>query len=122
MLDTCHVKSICLFLDDNSEDAKIAGNEYNCGSIVKVKEACNKTTGIKNHLYAPIITIYPNPTSSMVILSISKSIEVIICDILGRELHKQIVNTDNNVVDVSNLPRGILIFKFGNQNRIVVKQ
>lgn len=122
LLDTCHVKSICLFLDDNSEDAKIAGNEYNCGSIVKVKEACNKTTGIKNHLYAPIITIYPNPTSSMVILSISKSIEVIICDILGRELHKQIVNTDNNVVDVSNLPRGILIFKFGNQNRIVVKQ
>ncbi len=68
------------------------------------------------------ILIYPNPSTDEVTLSISEHMEVEVTDILGKVLHKQTVNKENNVVDLSNLPNGILIFKLGNQIQKIIKQ
>jgi hypothetical protein len=47
-------------------------------------------------------------------------IEILIRDVLGKELHKQIVSKENNVVDVSGIPSGLLIFSIQNGYKVKV--
>jgi Secretion system C-terminal sorting domain len=60
------------------------------------------------------VRIYPNPESDEVTLSISEPMAVVVTDILGRVLHKQTVNREINVLDVSGIPSGLLIFSLQN--------
>ncbi len=66
------------------------------------------------------VRIYPNPVSYEVTLSISEPMEVEVTDILGKVLHKQTVNRENNVLDVSGMPSGLLIFSLQNGQRVKV--
>ena len=68
------------------------------------------------------VRIYPNPASSDVTIEVFEPTEVLISDVLGKVLHKQMVNKENNVVEVSNFPNGFLIFKVGNQIQRIIKQ
>ncbi len=56
------------------------------------------------------IKFYPNPASSEVFFSIKEPMEVVITDILGNVLLNQMINENDNVVNISNFPNGILIF------------
>lgn len=68
------------------------------------------------------VSIYPNPASSDVTIEVFEPTEVVISDVLSKVLHKQTVNKENNVVEVSNFPNGFLIFKVGNQIQRIIKQ
>lgn len=68
------------------------------------------------------VRIYPNPASDEVKITASKPTELVVSDILGKVIYEQTVNGENNVVDVSNFPNGILIFKLGNQIQKIIKQ
>jgi hypothetical protein len=69
-----------------------------------------------------IITLYPNPASTEVTLTVTEPTEVTASNILGKVLLKQTLNKENSVVDLSNFPNGILIFKLGKQIQRIVKQ
>jgi hypothetical protein len=66
------------------------------------------------------IRIYPNPASDEVTIEVSEPIEILVSDILGKVLHKQIVSTENNAVDVSGMPSGLLIFSLQNGQKVKV--
>jgi len=68
------------------------------------------------------VRIYPNPASDEVTITASEPTELVVSHILGKVIYKQTVNGENNVVDVSNFPNGILIFKLGNQIQRIIKQ
>jgi hypothetical protein len=62
--------------------------------------------------------LYPNPTLLEVTLTLSKPTELLVSDILGKVLHKQTVDKENNVVDVSGMPCGLLIFSLQNGQKV----
>jgi hypothetical protein len=65
-------------------------------------------------------SIYPNPATSEVTVEVSEHLEVLVTDIMGRVLHKQTVNKENNVVDLSGMPSGLLIFSLQNGQKVKV--
>jgi hypothetical protein len=65
-------------------------------------------------------SIYPNPASSEVTVEVSEPLEVLVTNIMGRVLHKQTVNKENNVVDLSGMPSGLLIFSLQNGHKVKV--
>lgn len=64
--------------------------------------------------------IYPNPATSEVTVEVSEPLEVLVTDTMGRVLHKQTVNKENNVVDLSGMPSGLLIFSLQNGHKVKV--
>jgi trimeric autotransporter adhesin len=66
------------------------------------------------------VRIYPNPVASEVTVEVFQPMEVIVTDILGKLLHKQTVNKENNALDVSGMPSGLLIFSLQNGQKVKV--
>lgn len=120
LLDYCHIKSICLFLDDHSIDATIEGNELNCGSIARVKDACSKITSINDDTMGDVL-IYPNPASTELNIVLNESTEISIRDLFGNTHIKQVVNFKNNIIDTSLLPKGVYNIYIKNKVHRIVK-
>ena len=55
-------------------------------------------------------------------MSAIEDTEVTIVDLIGRILKKQTISKDQNTVDLSELPSGILIFVVGDQSFKVLKE
>jgi hypothetical protein len=66
------------------------------------------------------VKIYPNPALSEVTLTVSQPAELVVSDVLGKVLLKQTVTNENNVVDVSGMPSGLLIFSLQNGQKVKV--
>ena len=72
------------------------------------------------------IKIYPNPTSSILNLSLnslqSKGCDVQITDLLGNEIIKQSLNTEYSTIDIEALPNGVYFIRVGNSAQKFVVQ
>lgn len=55
------------------------------------------------------LKIYPNPTSSFVLINFNEELEVIIFDVLGKEINRGLFR---NKIDISYLEKGVYFLKF----------
>ncbi len=89
------------------------------GSYIKEEDHLNeqKTGNLKTESFEDkyqnfdLINIYPNPAGNLLTLTLSEKIEgeLIITDLLGKIVLKQVVNFENTTLDVSNLNKGVYI-------------
>ena len=85
------------------------------------KELCN-TLSVNNanieENYWDYITVYPNPTSSLVYFEISHPdlAKIKIMDIVGKEVHSVIINDNLNIIDMSSFSNGSYFFKIQDSN------
>ena len=95
---------------------------YICPSVVNPSGITSYT---KNMGY---ISLYPNPTNSMLNLSISqfdnlKMQDVEVTNVLGEVVyHSQIATSSNYQIDVSTLPAGIYFVRLGGNTQKFIKQ
>ena len=71
--------------------------------------------GIDEHKNAHI-SYGPNPSSKMIFISINEAMflppyQLLVYNSMGKEVMKNTIKQNNNLIDVSNLPNGIYIFK-----------
>jgi len=86
-----------------------------------VKVIVNKYTGIKNIAQAKEINIYPNPTNSMIEISMNTNIDKItLLDLSGRTLIQQRIqkNTSKLKLDLSSLASGTYMLKLENEMNV----
>jgi hypothetical protein len=55
------------------------------------------------------IKIYPNQVSSFINIQMEKEAEITITDISGKMLHKELLNTGNNIINTEALPCGLYL-------------
>ena len=59
------------------------------------------------------VNIFPNPTKGVVSVSnLKEDLDVIIYDVLGKQLEAKSITTINNRMDISKFPKGIYLFAF----------
>ncbi len=68
------------------------------------------------------IAIYPNPTTNEVTVSVTEEMDVSVVDMLGRVVKKVTIGKDQNTVNLSEFPSGLLIFVVGDQRYKVFKE
>jgi hypothetical protein len=68
------------------------------------------------------IAIYPNPANDEVTVGVTVDTEVSVVDLMGRLVNKVTTNKDQNTLNLSELPKGILIFVVGDQRFKVLKE
>src|SRR6218665_2018610 len=90
---------------DEIENTAYIYFDYNPAIITNTAYNVNVTLGTNEHL-KEIITLYPNPTSSIFQVSGADLEEIRIFDMTGKEVHSSIL-TNTNSVDVENLSNGI---------------
>ena len=68
--------------------------------------------------YWDYITVYPNPTSSLVYFEISHPdlAKIKIMDIVGKEVHSVAINDNVNIIDMSSFSNGSYFFKILDSN------
>ena len=59
------------------------------------------------------ISLYPNPATDKVTLTMAEQGEVNVMDVTGRMVMKQSVSVGDNTLDVSSLPNGLYYVKLG---------
>ena len=68
------------------------------------------------------VTFYPNPTNDIVNFSLTEKIEsIILYNLLGQEVLKKLVNSNEFSIDISNLLSGTYIAKLNNDKSQTVK-
>jgi len=76
------------------------------------------TNGIKNNFYNEQIKIYPNPANNKITINANNVVEVKLFDVLD----KQIINTKDKEIDISNFNDGVYFIQvLTNQNRYTQK-
>lgn len=80
------------------------------GGTIYVKQ---ELTGIAVTNNDPDISVYPNPISDVLYISAKNAniLEVALMDLLGKEIFRNALATDNTTLDVSNLPAGSYLLK-----------
>jgi hypothetical protein len=71
------------------------------------------------------VRLYPNPASEALTLSVSAQMEGTSCtlmDMMGRTIHRQMIEKENTVISLSGLSSGIYILKIGGMSYKVVKE
>jgi len=94
---------------DDSEYLYIADSENS--AIRKVTPSFNKATDI---ITPDLLNVYPNPANNTLTLSCSKQLSystIAICDMLGREVYRTVLDGYNSHIDIANLPVGVYILQ-----------
>ena len=84
-------------------------------------------SGIEDGIITGITTVYPNPTTGMVVISANKNIEEIsVANILGESLHHTRINSSKHTLNLAGFTPGIYFVKskgadFVNINKIIVE-
>ncbi|MFT7615062.1 MAG: hypothetical protein ACI9J3_004050 [Parvicellaceae bacterium] len=99
---------------------QIVWNAAGCADTVS--QTVNITVGIEeNNL--PQISIYPNPSNGMLNIVNSVSVEefnVVIMDMTGKILSRQVINGSVNTIDLSQFANGQYLIQIGNQSGVRV--
>ena len=94
-----------------------------CDSIVCL--FLTQSVGIEGVEASQIFSIYPNPTSSSITISVSEgtlSMPINIIDNSGKVIMKKIVSTDKETIDVSTLPAGVYYVRIGETtDKLIIK-
>jgi hypothetical protein len=104
-LQSCINDFICRAITHYPDSVYLENNGSFCDKFELIRH-CTSNTSIYNSNH---FKIYPNPNSGMISIDgIEREANIIIRDINGQTL--SIVATINNLVDISDLPKGIYIF------------
>ena len=110
-LFTCGVQSVCDYLVAPNGTIDIWDNSTGCNSKEEVQTACD-TVGIPNISIEPEITIYPNPATNEINITLKNGTtmtEIIIYNQIGQKvLHKKRIT---NTIDVSILRQGMYVIE-----------
>ncbi len=70
------------------------------------------TTGIVSHEKNTTVSLYPNPASDVISISISTNTKAnyFICDVLGKIVKTGSVSAHNSIIDISSLNNGLYFF------------
>ena len=98
-LDTYHLK---LAVADVVDEILDSGVMIAVGSLRSMPP-----TQVTNHLSKEGIGIYPNPTTNSFSLTGAKGCTVRVLDLSGKVLERKNISTNNEVVDISNFPKGV---------------
>lgn len=67
------------------------------------------------------LTIYPNPASDFInIRGLKKEVDATIYELTGKIILKKTLSSEDNIIDVSNIPNGTYIINIDNKNRRIV--
>ncbi|MCD4792474.1 MAG: C10 family peptidase [Bacteroidales bacterium] len=72
-----------------------------------------------------LITVYPNPVKDILYVKMSNNIQAVtieISDIAGKQLDKITIDSNDSMIDVSDLPNGFYFFKFNFDKETIVKK
>ncbi len=101
--------------------------------IVKVNNNCNDTsscynitaTGIESEIFAPAITLYPNPAKSHVTLDLgdnNKRVEVELMDMNGKVVYTNIASSQQIEIDTKEFGKGVYFLRVQAENYLVTKK
>lgn len=76
--------------------------------------SCGYVVGIDNNLDEESVKLYPNPVQNELTIKNSNSQTVIIVNVLGDEVGRYSIKSNQQIIDVSNLHKGIYFMKFEN--------
>jgi len=118
-LSTCEVKVICDYLDSPNGVATILSNASGCNSVQEVQDACD-AIGISDYYTEPEILIFPNPSESMIFLSLKDKININEVNIYNQVGQKTLnLKQVSNTLDVSSLQQGMYIIELVSDDFIV---
>ncbi|MEO8761236.1 MAG: GH25 family lysozyme [Bacteroidia bacterium] len=105
----------------------VDGADLVCDSINGTGVAvANCTTGIEQLVNNGQLSIYPNPTNSILNvegLVLTEKMDVLVYDVLGKEVMKRsVINTKHLALDVSVLTSGVYFLRVGNSTLRFIKQ
>ncbi len=106
-----------------SDDADATDNMYQVLVFDLAELFDNYPDGVEEVEATPtIMTLYPNPASQMINVSINKSSDIVIYDIVGQAVKSFKGHMGINTVDVSNFTPGVYFMSIGeNTQKFVVK-
>lgn len=111
ILTTCHVKSICDYLEDNANQSSISMNGTGCNVRVQILERCQRKgpSGRPSQPKDPVF--FPNPTSGVVMVEAEELEDATfeVADALGRTLLEGILEMKQ--FDLSEMAAGIYFVK-----------
>lgn len=96
------------------------------GSVLKVDDVIFKsqqsTVGLTNHMTDEKILISPNPSTGIFsVKSGLKNSTIEVMNLLGGQLKSVQINNNNEVIDLSDQPKGIYFYQIKNENKIIKK-
>jgi hypothetical protein len=60
------------------------------------------------------VKVYPNPANEQLIIETARQTDFILYDIMGRQVKKELLQTNKTIIDVSALPEGLYVYRIGN--------
>jgi trimeric autotransporter adhesin len=86
-----------------------AGNIYICDKGNDVIRKITFPSLSVNNIDFEGLNIYPNPTSTNVIITHAKGSWYVMNDVLGREVYSALISSDQQTINISNLPSGVYL-------------
>lgn len=80
------------------------------------------TTDIKNNKIEENLNIYPNPTADYVTIKTNGNDNIIIYDVIGKQVVNVVSDSMSTKIDISHLPKGMYIVEIGNKTQKLIKQ
>tara|TARA_R110002073_G_scaffold128397_3_gene274148 strand:+ start:2566 stop:4719 length:2154 start_codon:yes stop_codon:yes gene_type:complete len=75
-----------------------------------------------NDNFTQNIVLYPNPTKSIISINIKEDVHFILTNVNGQVLNKGILSQDKNIVNMSQLPKGLYFISLKNEQLKVTKK
>ncbi|MFH1160953.1 MAG: T9SS type A sorting domain-containing protein [bacterium] len=118
-LSTCAVQSICDYLANPTGTIEIHDNAIGCNSVEEVKDSC-AAIGIESLTPESSVTIYPNPASTDITISIPTTGSLSILNLNGQEILQQEITEPTTTVDVSGLKSGVYFVRVKGDKNVSV--
>jgi len=97
----------------------VTGTDANgCSNTYTITQPVSACTGINELVYGSSLSLYPNPSSSEVIVSLNQVIsELEVSDMSGRVIYKEAINKSSASLNISNYSNGIYLVKVKSNNQ-----
>ncbi len=118
-LSTCEVQSICDYLASPTGQILIFGNATGCNSQQEVEDACTQL-GIESLNQETFLTIYPNPSSTTIIVDTPTQGVLSIHNTNGHQLLQQEITETVTSINISGWKSGVYFVKIVGGKRVQV--
>lgn len=111
--------------ESNSTELEIWGIDMvssgnNIDNISLTKEPVNYIA--ESERYKTVFDFYPNPSTGIVQIDINESAEIDIYNLLNERVFHKSISSDINIIDLSQLPKGLYFLNLINKQRTVIQK
>jgi hypothetical protein len=122
-LSTCDVESVCDYLVSPNGTKEIHDNATGCNSREEVEAACK--AGLSDNSSTNIITIFPNPASTIITISLPTTTPVdnttlSIYNVNAQQVISRRIREPQTDIDISALPSGVYYARITNDRTVNV--